>query len=107
MFELWRRVRDGTLARTRFQVYRSPIRQAIERLLQKGTRRGEPQTEDMCERVLKVAPALWTFVRVEGIEPTHNAAKRATRPAVLHRKGCFGTHSEEGSRFVERIPVVP
>ena len=106
MFELWRRVRDGTLARSSFQVYMSPIRQAVERLLEKGTRCGESKTEGVCEMILKVAPALWTFVRVEGIEPTNNAAERAIRPAVLYRKGCFGTHSAAGSRFVERILTV-
>jgi transposase len=106
MFGLWRRVRDRTLARSSFQVYMSPIRQAIEELLRKGTRCGEAKTEGMCEMILKVAPALWTFVRVEGIEPTNNAAERAIRPAVLYRKGCFGTHSAEGSRFVERILTV-
>jgi len=106
MFALWRRVRDRTLTRSSFQVYMSPIRQAIEALLRKGTRCGEAKTEGMCEMILKVAPALWTFVRVEGIEPTNNAAERAIRPAVLYRKGCFGTHSQEGSRFVERILTV-
>ena len=106
MFDLWRRVRDRTLARSSFQVYMSPIRQAIKDLLRKGTRCGEPKTEGMSEMILKVAPALWTFVRVDGIEPTNNAAERAIRPAVLYRKGCFGTHSPEGSRFVERILTV-
>lgn len=106
MFALWRHVRDGTLARSSFQVYMSPIRQTVERLLRKGTRCGESKTEGMCGMILKVAPALWTFVRVEGIEPTNNAAERAIRPAVLYRKGCFGTHSEDGSRFVERVLTV-
>ncbi len=106
MFELWRRARDRTLTRSSFQVYMSPIRQTIEALLRKGTRCGEPKTEGMCEMILKVAPALWTFVRVAGVEPTNNAAERAIRPAVLYRKGCFGTHSAEGSRFVERILTV-
>jgi len=106
MFELWRRVRDRTLARSSFQVYMSPIRQTIEGLLRKGTRCGESKTEGMCKMILKVAPALWTFVRVDGIDPTNNAAERAIRPAVLYRKGCFGTHSADGSRFVERILTV-
>jgi transposase len=106
MFALWRRVRDRTLARSSFQVYMSPIRQKIEDLLRTGTRCGEAKTEGMCVMILKVAPAMWTFVRVEGIEPTNNAAERAIRPAVLYRKGCFGTHSAEGSRFVERILTV-
>ena len=36
------------------------------------------------------------------VDPTNNAAERALRPAVLWRKGCWGTHSAAGSRFVER-----
>ena len=31
------------------------------------------------------------------------AAERALRPAVLWRKGCFGSRSAEGCRFVERL----
>ena len=45
-------------------------------------------------------------MRVEGVEPTNNAAERALRPAVLWRKGSFGSASERGSRFVERILTV-
>lgn len=50
--------------------------------------------------------ALWTFSRVEGVEPTNNAAERALRQAVLWRKGCFGSRSEAGCRFVERMMSV-
>jgi transposase len=52
---------------------------------------------------LKVEAALWTFARVEGLEPTNNAAERALRPAVLWRKRSFGCHSAGGCRFVERL----
>ena len=40
------------------------------------------------------------------MEPTNNAAERALRPAVLWRKGSYGTQSEAGSRFVERLLTV-
>ena len=43
---------------------------------------------------------------MEGVEPTNNAAERALRPAVLWRKGSFGTQSEAGDRFAERILTV-
>lgn len=46
---------------------------------------------------------LWTFVEHEGIEPTNNAAERALRHAVIWRKLSFGTQSERGIRFVERL----
>ena len=38
--------------------------------------------------------------------PTNNRAEQALRPAVLWRKGSFGTHSDEGARFVERLLTV-
>jgi transposase len=106
MFALWHRVRDGTLKRSSLRAYMSPIRRKVENLLDRGTRCGESKTEGMCEQMLKLAPALWTFVRIMGVEPTNNAAERAVRPAVLYRKGCFGTHSADGSRFVERLLTV-
>jgi len=43
---------------------------------------------------------------VEGVEPSNNAAERAVRFAVLWRKGCFGSDSARGSRFVERFLTV-
>ena len=46
---------------------------------------------------------MWTFVRVEGVEPTNNPAERALRHAVIWRKTSFGTQSKAGSRYVERI----
>lgn len=49
---------------------------------------------------------LWTLARVEGVEPTNNVAERALRPAVLWRKGSFGSDSEAGSRFAERLLTV-
>jgi len=50
--------------------------------------------------------SLWTFVRREGVEPTNNAAERAVRPGVLWRKSSFGTPSERGRTFAERMLTV-
>ncbi len=46
---------------------------------------------------------MWTFVDVEGVDHTNNAAERAVRPVAQWRKGSFGTHSAPGSRLVERV----
>ena len=56
--------------------------------------------------MLKRREALWTFVQVEGVEPTNNTAERSIRPGVQWRKGSFGTQSEDGSRFVESMMTV-
>jgi len=60
----------------------------------------------MCSELHKHRQWLWTFVDVPGIEPTNNTAERALRPAVIYRKLSFGTQSESGSRFVERMLTV-
>jgi len=79
---------------------------AMERLLEAGRGSGVPKTAGTCRDILKRREALWTFVQVEGVEPTNNTAERSIRPAVLWRKGSFGTQSEEGSRFVESMLTV-
>jgi len=106
MFAWWHRVRDGTLARASFRVYMSPLRQRVEALLRLGSHCRHAPTAATCRELLALAPALWTFVRVPGVEPTNNAAERALRPAVLWRKGSFGSHSPAGSRFAERMLTV-
>jgi transposase len=106
MFHWWHRVRDGTLKRSSFRRAMSPVRREVERLLEAGSRCGVPKTEGVCRDILKRRQALWTFVHLEGIEPTNNASERAIRPGVLWRKGSFGTQSAQGSRFVEAMMTV-
>jgi transposase len=71
-----------------------------------GSTWGVPKTSGTCRDILKRREALWTFVQVDGVEPTNNMAERSLRPGVLWRKGSFGTQSEEGSRFVESMMTV-
>ena len=103
----WHPVRDGTLKRSSVRSARTPLRRDVERLLEAGSRCGVPKTAGTCHDMLKRRAALWTFVQVEGVEPTNNTAERAIRPGVLWRKGSFGTQSAEGARVVESMmPVV-
>ena len=106
MFTWWHRVREGTLKRSTFRSSMTPLRREVERLLEAGSRCGVPKTAGTCRDILKRREALWTFVQVEGVEPTNNTAERSIRPGVLWRKGSFGTQSAEGSRFVETMMTV-
>ena len=106
MFSWWHRVRDGTLKRSTFRAYMTPLRQEVERLLEAGSQCGVAKTEGTCREILKRREALWTFVQVEGVESTNNTAERSIRPGVQWRKGSFGTQSEGGSRFVESMMTV-
>lgn len=106
MFAWWHRVRDGTLKRSTFRSSMTPLRREVERLLKAGSQCGVAKTEGMCREILKRREALWTFVEVEGVEPTNNTAERSIRPGVQWRKVSFGTQSEAGSRFVESMMTV-
>ena len=106
LFEWWHRVRDGTLARSTFQVYTVALRQRVRALLRRGSICGHRKTQATCRELLKLEPAMWTFVRLTGVSPTNNASERAIRRGVIWRKLCFGAHSEAGSRFAERMLTV-
>ena len=103
MFTWWHRVREGRLARSTFRSYMTPLRREVERLLEAGSQCGVGKTEGTCWEILKRRQALWTFVQVDGVEPTNNTAERAIRPGVQWRKASSGTQSEAGSRFVESM----
>ena len=106
MCHWWHRVRDGTLNHASFRVSMGPVRREVERRLDTGHTGGVPTTAGMCRTILPRRDALWTLVRVEGVEPTNHAAERAIRPGVLWRQGRVGTQSPEGSRLVEAMMTV-
>lgn len=106
MFTWWHRVRDGTLARSTFQVYMRGLRRRFEELLAQGAALPKSKTRKTCKKLLKHAESLWTFVYIEGVEATNNRAERAVRHGVILRKISGGTNSETGSRFIERILTV-
>jgi transposase len=105
ILHLRKRVRDGTLLWQTFQHRMEPLIQRVEILLEKGADSGEPLA-GQCRRIFNQRHFLWTFVYDARVEPTNNLAERIIRQAVLWRKGSFGTQSERGSRYVERILTV-
>jgi transposase len=106
MFQWWHEFKAGSLSRSGFQQRMAPLMERLEALLEEGAASAHKKTAGRCRKILELKEALWTFVRVEGVEPTNNAAEPALRPAVLWRKGSFGSASPRGSRFVERMLTV-
>jgi hypothetical protein len=104
LFALWQKVRDGTLSRRAFRSQMRPIRARVEDYLLRGY--FDARTRGFCTELWEHRERLWTFIDVEGVEPTNNGAERALRHAVIWRKLSFGTQSVSGSRFVERLLTV-
>lgn len=106
MFKWWHRVRDGTMTRLEFGRRMKTVIRGVGRLLREASVCAEKKTANMALEMLKLESAMWTFVQVEGVEPTNNFGENVIRHAVMYRKTSFGTQSPEGSRFVERILTV-
>lgn len=103
LFDFWHRFRAGAWTRRELQAHMRPVQVELRRLLEQGHTLPLTKAQTFSREVWDLWPALWTFLYVEGIEPTNNAAERALRPAVLWRKGCFGTQSDAGDMFAARI----
>lgn len=106
LLALWARVRDGPLPHADFLAKLPPIQNHIHLWLTVGAACSHAKTSRTCRRILKVETALWTFTTHPGVEPTNNCAERALRKAVIWRRISYGTQSDAGSRFVERILTV-
>jgi len=101
LFALWKKVRDGTISRRSFRRRMQPIRQRVDNLLLRGY--CNALTYGFCKELVEHGEHLWTFIDIEGVQPTNNAAEQALRHAVIWRKLSFGTQSRSGSQFVERL----
>lgn len=106
MFMYWQWVKDGKLKREKFVQLMAPIRRHFEILLAERMTCGSPKTERTCKNILDYKDFLWTFIEKIGVEPTNNLSERLLRRFVIWRKTSFGTQSECGSRFMERIMTV-
>jgi len=99
------RVRDGTLRWKTFQRRMPELQTRVESLLQSGAR-FDGNLGGKCRDILKHKKYLWTFVEDQAVAPTNNFAEQLVRQGVLWRKTSFGTQSERGARYVERILTV-
>lgn len=90
--------------RRRLKREMAPIEAELRALVERAARKSKRTRYHgrFARNLLKIWPALWTFVTVAGVEPTNNAAERSLRGPVIHRKLSHGTRSEDGERFVER-----
>lgn len=114
LFRWWHRVRDGTMSRQQLMVAVESLRAGFKAELEaaaafpiaKKEKSPLAKTVRTAQQLLKVETALWTFVYVDGVEPTNNLAEQALRGAVIWRRISFGSQSVAGSEFVSRILTV-
>jgi transposase len=114
LFGHWHRYKDGTIGWHALHQGCRPLRQAfvasLQRVVDLGYERGErtpwAKTVRTCQQILQLADGLWTFLEIEGVEPTNNAAERALRQSVIQRKISHGVQSASGAICRSRLLTV-
>jgi transposase len=103
IFEAWHAFKLGEFDRAALRRRFVPLKERFHELLLDGLLNSHQKANGLCSMLLPLWPCLWLFVDVEGVDPTNNTAERGVRPAVLWRKGSFGSQSEAGSTYVARM----
>ena len=104
LFAAWQQFQqDGDRPALRRAI--APLTRELRALLETHAhkRARHKHTRTFAKNLLKLWPALWTFTEIDGVEPTNNAAERALRGPVIHRKLSLGSQSEAGERTIERL----
>jgi transposase len=105
-FDYWHRYRDKRITRSELVRLMAPVRADFEATLERAIKSGAEHVAGSCADILEHRAALWTFIDEHDVEPTNNHAERELRAFVLWRKTSYGSQSERGNRFAERVMTV-
>jgi len=106
VFEYWHGYKDGILTRQEPEFWLRAVRRGLEHALERGEKANIERLSGACADILAHRDALWTLVTHNGVSPTNNHAELELRAFVLWRKRSFGSQSERGERFAERMMTV-
>src|SRR5262249_26103832 len=108
IFELWRDYREKRRSRRSFRRKSRQCRDDFEYGLLVASTKGRhsPSLRRFARALLCKTKNLWVFATRDGVEPTNNQAERDLRGIVITRRISYGSKSERGDRFVERINSV-
>lgn len=103
LFAHWHAFRRGELERPGLVRAMRPVRLAIARLILRGGKALDPKLAATCRDIAKQFGRLWTFLAVEGVEPTNNEPERELRGPVIARGLMLSTKSEAGRDMFTRL----
>jgi len=106
IFEYWHNYKDDKLSRDELVSRMVPVRQQVEALLARIVAASIKGVSGSRANMLAHKEALWTFIDHDGVGSTNNHAERELRTFVLWRKRSFGTQSQRGNLFAERLMTI-
>lgn len=106
VFLYWRYFQESLLTRRELQIHMEVFTVlSTKALLLLGSKGAgcSSKTRGTCMQLVLKFDNLWTYLYYENVEPTNNLAERDLRPSVIQRKLSYGTQSDAGNAFVERM----
>lgn len=106
IFTLWHAFKASGGSREQLWQKTLPIQERIHDYCEIFLYSKDPLVRTRAKKTLANWNHLFTFLIYEGVDPTNNRAEQILRPAVQWRKICFGSQSNNGMRFTERLSTV-
>ena len=106
IFTLWHAFKVSGSSREQLWEMTLPIQERIHDYCEIFLHSSDSLVRTRAKKTLANWNHLFTFLKYEGVEPTNNLAEQKLRPAVQWRKICFGSQSNTGLRFTERLSTV-
>ena len=83
IFKSWHRFKDGGMCRKGLTGAMVSHKMAFFKHLQEGALLADNKVARTCRDLMRQWNVMWTFVKIEGVEPTNNEGERALRQPVL------------------------
>jgi transposase len=106
VFSRWHAFQKSPGSRERLWIDTQPMREKMNDFCVIFRYSSDQRVQTRTKRLLDNWQHLFTFLKHDGVQPTNNSAERAIRPAVQWRKICFGSQSQIGEHFTERLLTV-
>jgi transposase len=107
IFHFWKTdYQEGSMRTSKQRKRLRYLKNKLLKWLARGAACEHKRTARTCENILDYQGSLWHFFESRDIPPTNNDAERSLRPLVISKQLTFGTQSNRGSRYIERIFTV-
>ncbi len=106
LFRLWHKFRGGQTDRRQLLQRSLPIQKRIFGLAERHLNSPHREVRNLAAALFEHNERLFTFLELEGVEPTNNSAERALRTGVQWRKISFGNRSANGELATARLLTI-
>lgn len=106
LFRLWHKFRGGQTDRRQLLLRSIPIQKRVFGLAERHLNSPHREVRNLAAALFEHNERLFTFLELEGVEPTNNSAERALRTGVQWRKISFGNRSANGELATARLLTI-